>query len=205
MRRALLAILAVLLFAGGLLWLGGGSERLLHPARFAVTGETTLPPDRYAAAVAQAAPVTPLAALRFPPGGRAVIAEAERATLWLDPPTALVLDQAAREPDADAATPLANPALDPAAVLARARRVVGPGPQLAQLTWPTQRRPDWQVRFRGGAAVDVADDSGVVARARPDDLIAAPVTTGWRAKLLPSGALLIVVLALVAWVRRGRR
>ena len=203
MTRALLIIAAVLLFAGGALRLGGGSERLLHPARFAVTGATTLSPDRYADAVARAAPTTPLAALRFPTGERPVVAEAERATLWLDPPTALVLDRADRVPDAGAASPLADPSLGPAAVLAGARAVVGPGPRLAELTWPTLHRADWQVRFDGGAVVDVADDSGFPARAQPMDAPAVSTPARWGATLI-TGAALLLLAGLFAWTRRRR-
>src|SRR5688500_6548077 len=82
-------------------------DETLHPARYAVTGKATLPPSAYAAAAQsvlapgervmsiryaeEAGPVQVIAARPPEPGE----ARPVRTNVWLDPPTARVLDQAA--------------------------------------------------------------------------------------------------------------
>lgn len=78
--------------------------------------------------------------------------------------------QAQRGPDRATlarARPLARTSLSVAAVVERAR-AAAPG-EVRQVTWPTERRPDWSVQLKPAAGppatVSVADDSGVAALA----------------------------------------
>ena len=82
----------------------------------------------------------------------------------------------ARGPDRAAlarALPVASPAQDIAAVIARATPLGG-GVPLRTVAWPTDRSPDWTVSYEGGAQVKVADDTGTPSAApvRPQNGIA---------------------------------
>jgi uncharacterized iron-regulated membrane protein len=101
----ILAILIIpLSLSGALLVWDGAVDRVLNPARYATTGTTLLPVDRYADAARAALPTpAPIASIRFPAGSDPVIVQASvpdavqrpgppaRTLIWLDPPTARVL------------------------------------------------------------------------------------------------------------------
>ncbi|HEU4959028.1 MAG TPA: PepSY-associated TM helix domain-containing protein [Sphingomonas sp.] len=104
-------ILAVLIIplslSGALLVWDKPVDRLLNPARYAVSGAALLPPHAYAdAARAVLGPGQPIASLTFPDGKGPVVLQASmsgakrragppsRISVWLDPPTARVLDVA---------------------------------------------------------------------------------------------------------------
>ncbi|MGN6279891.1 MAG: PepSY-associated TM helix domain-containing protein [Sphingomonas sp.] len=100
-----LAILIIpLSLSGALLVWDQPLDRLLNPARYATTGTTQLPLDRYLTAARAALPLgTPIASVAFPDGAGPVIVQAStpgaahragppaRTSVWLDPPTARLL------------------------------------------------------------------------------------------------------------------
>jgi uncharacterized iron-regulated membrane protein len=82
-------------------------DRLLNPARYAVSGTATLPPQAYVDAARRILPTDDhIASLTFPEGKGPVVVSASvagarrqagppaRVSVWLDPPTARVLAQA---------------------------------------------------------------------------------------------------------------
>lgn len=71
------------------------------------------------------------------------------------------------------ARPVETPAQDVAAVIARAGALAGGAP-LRSVAWPTDRSPDWTVRYGRGQEIKVADDTGVptAAAARPQGGVA---------------------------------
>jgi uncharacterized iron-regulated membrane protein len=102
----LLAVLVipVALSGAALVW-HDALDRAIHPARYATSGERLLPADAYAAAArARLAPGERIAQLTFPDhGGPVIVAAASaaaaprpgpplRTNIYLDPPTARVLD-----------------------------------------------------------------------------------------------------------------
>ena len=101
------AIIPICVTGAALVW-HDGLEKLLHPARFAITGEqAVLPPAAYAdAAKAALAPGERILSLRFAEGEPVMVAAAQppkpgkaggrpvRTLLWMDPATAKVLDKA---------------------------------------------------------------------------------------------------------------
>jgi uncharacterized iron-regulated membrane protein len=101
-------ILAVLIIplslSGALLVWDQPLDRLLNPARYAVTGTARLPAQAYVEAARKALPAAaPIAGLTFPEGAGPVVVQASvpgakrrpgppaRTSVWLDPPTARVL------------------------------------------------------------------------------------------------------------------
>src|SRR3546814_8191730 len=86
----------------------GATDRIANPARYATSGATILPTERYtAAAQAVLAPGERINSLTMPEGNGPVVVAATQASkgpprgrpvrtmVYLDPPTAKVLDQAA--------------------------------------------------------------------------------------------------------------
>ena len=104
----ILAILIIpLSVSGSLLVWKAPVDRLLNPARYAVSGTTTLPPQAYVDAARQVLPAEDrITSLTFPDGKGAILVQASvagakrqpgppaRISVWLDPPTARVLAQA---------------------------------------------------------------------------------------------------------------
>lgn len=102
-----IAIIPLCLTGSALVW-HDAVERLLSPARFAVSGSTLLAPSVYADAARGAAKGQPIATLKlpsapgdpvvattFPPrsnGGTAARGPSPRTNIYLDPPTARVLE-----------------------------------------------------------------------------------------------------------------
>ncbi|KQR83302.1 hypothetical protein [Sphingomonas sp. Leaf343] len=141
--------------------------RILHPGRYAISGDARLPVGRYADAGA-AVLGGRVARLSLPPDRGPIIVTGAR-TAFLDPPTAQVLGVT----DADGIDgwlyrapggprPMADPAQPVDIVAAHARAQVAGG-RLATIDWPTARNPDWTVTFTGGGrsvAIKVADDTG---------------------------------------------
>lgn len=146
--------------------------RLLHPGRYAVSGEARLPVGRYAEAGAAALDGR-VARLSLPVEGGPIIVTGQRAA-FLDPPTARVLGVSSadgidgwlhRSPGG--LPPMADPAQPVDIVAAHARAQVTGG-RLATIDWPTARNPDWTVTFAGGGrsvAIKVADDTGAAIAA----------------------------------------
>lgn len=101
----ILAILIIpLSVSGALLVWDRPLDRLLNPARYAVSGTATLPPQAYVDAARRVLPADDrIASLAFPEGKGPVVITASvagavrqpgpppRLTIWLDPPTARVL------------------------------------------------------------------------------------------------------------------
>ncbi len=101
-------VIIPLSFTGAALVWDHELDKLLNPARFATTGTTTLPPSVYAAVVARSlVPGEQIASIRFPEDGGPVVVSAsalpagaarpgppQRTNIYLDPPTARVLDSA---------------------------------------------------------------------------------------------------------------
>ena len=95
-------------FTGAALVWDAALDKAVNPQRFTVSGETTLLPSAYVAAAAKAlAPGDRIASIRFPEDGGPVVVSAtspvkgaarpgppQRTNLYLDPPTARVLDTA---------------------------------------------------------------------------------------------------------------
>lgn len=157
--------------------------RVVHPARYATTGTARLPLDRYvAAARAVLGQGDRIDAIALPERGPVAVTAAPApvgtappppvTTLYLDPPTARVLEAVPGQgvADPEAIRPIAAAALSPDDVVAQAADL-SRGATLRRLSWPTERSPDWTVTYAGGARVKVADDSGrpvaVPARKKP--------------------------------------
>ncbi|MBM6576151.1 hypothetical protein KCP91_07190 [Microvirga sp. SRT01] len=147
-------------------------DRILHPGRYAVSGEARLPVGRYAEAGA-AVLGGRVARLILPIDSGPIIVAGTR-TAFLDPPTAHVLGVTDtggvdgwlhRAPGG--LPPMSNPAQPVDIVAAHARAQVTGG-RVATIDWPTARNPDWTVTFAGGGrsvAVKVADDTGAAIAA----------------------------------------
>lgn len=100
-----LAILIIpLSLSGALLVWDKPVDRLLNPARYAITGNTQLPVDAYLVAARKALPPgAPIASLALPDGDGPIVVQASapgaprragppaRTSVWIDPPTARVL------------------------------------------------------------------------------------------------------------------
>ena len=92
-------IIPICLTGSALVW-HDALDRLVNPARFAVSGETTVGPEAYVDAARAALPAgTPIASLRMPEEAGAPVtvgagAGRERVNVFLDPPTARVLEVA---------------------------------------------------------------------------------------------------------------
>src|SRR5690242_9355721 len=100
-----LAILIIpLSLSGALLVWDKPLDRLLNPARYAITGNTQLPVDAYLVAASKALPPgAPIASLALPDGDGPIVVQAgvpgaprrtgppARTSVWMDPPTARVL------------------------------------------------------------------------------------------------------------------
>jgi hypothetical protein len=195
-----IALAAIWLAGAAWLW-PDQAAHLFHPARFATTGTARLPAETYITAVeTRLGDDDPIDQLDLPAGRGPVVVTTAAARVWLDPPTAHVLDVAAvGEPDAAL---LAHPAQPLAKVIARAR-AVSPG-QLRRVQWPGPGRPDWLVTIaakRHETVLKVADDT--------DRAGAAAARTGQVLRLTPMavvrwGWLLLPGVAGLVWMRRRR-
>lgn len=101
-------VIIPLSFTGAALVWDHALDKAINPQRFAVSGTTTLPTSAYVAAASKAlAPGEQIASIRFPEEGGPVVVSAstpvkgaarpgppQRTSLYLDPPTARVLDTA---------------------------------------------------------------------------------------------------------------
>ena len=101
-------VIIPLSFTGAALVWDVALDKAVNPQRFAVSGATTLPPSAYVAAAAKAlTPGEQIASIRFPEDSGPVVVSAsaaskgaarpgppQRTNLYLDPPTARVLDTA---------------------------------------------------------------------------------------------------------------
>ena len=122
----------------------------------------------------------------------------------------------ARGPDRAAmarAKPLEAPAQDVAAVIGRAGTLSGGAP-LRSIAWPTDRSPDWTLRYERGGEIKVADDTGrpSAAPARPQNGTARLMRrihdgTGmglvWQVIIFVGGILpaLLAVTGIIMWWR----
>ncbi|SFP87984.1 hypothetical protein [Sphingomonas rubra] len=205
--RRWIAVLVLALSLGVVAMVGPGvADRLFHPGRYATSGRALLPPEAYVAAARSVAPRgNRVARLALPAGDEPVIVSTAAVEVYLDPPTARVLDVRAGAGDGTQAIVGAQPL---AGVIARARPYGGAAP-LRGVEWPSQRHPDWTVTFGdAGAAVKVADDSGTGAAAavRQSGVVvpsAAPLSVGVRAATL-LGAIFVAAAALWWIIRRSR-
>ncbi|GGB28021.1 hypothetical protein GCM10011380_17000 [Sphingomonas metalli] len=199
-----LGLLILFIAAAAALWTSGVADPWIHPARHRVSGTGLLPLDSYADAAARALPAgTGLARLTLPDGRAPVTVEATDGSLiYLDPPTAAVLDVEPGDPqDAAARPPL--PVLPLTAVLLAARPLVNGAP-LRRIDWPGGHAPDWTLRFAGrgrGATVKVADDTGTATPARAERASVARAARGPWAWI---GAAAVLGAALVALGLRRR-
>lgn len=184
----------------------GVVDRMFHPGRYATSGRALLPLEAYAAAARSVAPRGDwVARLTLPAGDGPVIVATSSVAVYLDPPTARVLDVRTGEGDGTRAIVGAQPI---AGVIARAEPYGG-GEPLRRIDWPSRRSPDWTVTFGdAGAAVKVADDSGTAGAApvREREVVvpsAAPLSVGVRVAML-LGAVVMAIAALW-WLVRGAR
>lgn len=159
-RSVLPRLIAVVIALVAVAWAGRGLvDRAVHAPRYAVSGSGTIAPGAYVAAARRVLPPDARVARLLVPhaGGPVIVSASPAIAVYLDPPTARVLDVATEEPSEDAAIPaLAAQPLD--SVIARARPYGGDG-ALGSVEWPTERSPDWTIGF-DGVPVKVADDSG---------------------------------------------
>lgn len=166
-RRGIGAAIAVVLLAvsvAAMVLVGPGViDRVAHPGRYATSGQARLAPQAYVAAARLVMPRGDrVRELLFPGGRQPVIVSTASVAVYLDPPTARVLD--VRTAPQVGMRPITG-AQPVAGVIARARPYGG-GEPLRRVDWPTRRSPDWTVTFGDADAVKVADDSGT-ARAAP--------------------------------------
>lgn len=205
----------LLLLAGGLVamaWAGRALiDQLVHAPRYAISGRATIEPAAYVAATRRALPpAARIARLVMPRAGGPVIVSASSATVYLDPPTARVLDVVSGDPSEDGAAP-ASAAQSVSSVIARARPF-GAG-ALDSVEWPTRRSPDWTIAFDKGASVKVADDSGTARAAlarQPDSATRLASRLGRQARgnvLWQVAILLVGIVAALPAIRgiAGRR
>jgi hypothetical protein len=211
-----LALLILILAAGLALWWWGVAGRLVHPARHAITGTATLSADAYADAAHRALPAgARIETLTFPDaagpdrGGPVEIAADTGARIYLDPPTARVLDQTeGAQPEAERA--LARPALSPDAALLLARPLAN-GAAPTRIDWPGDHVPDWTIRFKGRdgtRTIKVADDTGtatpaLVPRAAATRLVRA-VDGDAAIAVLAAAAILLATVWIAIRLRRPR-
>ena len=101
-------VIIPLSFTGAALVWDAALDKAINPSRYAISGTMTLPPSAYVAAAAKSlAPGDQIASIRFPEEGGPVVVSAsapskgaarpgppQRTNLYLDPPTARVLDTA---------------------------------------------------------------------------------------------------------------
>lgn len=198
-RGVTIALVAIWLAGAAWLW-PDQAARLFHPARFATTGATLLPATAYIEAV-EARAGDPIDQLDLPAGRGPVVVTTAAVRVWLDPPTARVLDVAAADARDEAL--LAHPAQPLAKVIARAR-AVSPG-RVRRVQWPGPGRPDWLVTIaaKGRETVlKVADDTdragAAVARTGPMLGLTPIAMVRW-------GWLLLPIVAGLVWMRRRRR